>query len=263
MARKPISKKLRFEVFKRDSFACQYCGQASPAVILQCDHVKPVAEGGSNDILNLITSCVDCNAGKGARVLSDHSVLAKQVDQLAALQARREQLEMMIEWRSALAKLDDRVVDRLAAHWTGLCEYVVSLTPSGTDALRRVISKFGVDLTMQAMTEALRTYGRRDESQKLTKESLDVALSMLPRVARVMQASTEKPYLKRLYYIRGILRNRLTYLNEWLVMDLLEQAVLAGADVDSLEDFAKNVRSWTALRNELENFISRQADGEN
>ena len=30
MEREPISKKLRFEVFKRDSFTCQYCGSKAP-----------------------------------------------------------------------------------------------------------------------------------------------------------------------------------------------------------------------------------------
>jgi hypothetical protein len=84
-------------------------------------------------------------------VLSDQSTLAKQVDQLAELQTRREQLEMMIEWRAELAKLDDSVVDRLAAHWSDLCEGTVSLTPTGTDKLRRALKDFGLDHTTVAM----------------------------------------------------------------------------------------------------------------
>lgn len=68
--RKALGKKLRFEVFKRDGFACQYCGAHPPSVILHIDHVHPIAEGGSNDIDNLITSCVGCNQGKGAHLLS-------------------------------------------------------------------------------------------------------------------------------------------------------------------------------------------------
>lgn len=32
--RKPISKKIRFEVFKRDGFTCQYCGRMAPDVVL-------------------------------------------------------------------------------------------------------------------------------------------------------------------------------------------------------------------------------------
>jgi 5-methylcytosine-specific restriction endonuclease McrA len=40
--RKPLSKKLRFEVFKRDGFSCQYCGAHPPDVLLEIDHVIPV-----------------------------------------------------------------------------------------------------------------------------------------------------------------------------------------------------------------------------
>ena len=95
--RKAISKKTRFEVFKRDSFTCQYCGCAAPDVILHIDHINPVAGGGDNDILNLVTSCLDCNLGKGARTLDDKSSIAKQRAQLEELNRRREQLEMMLQ----------------------------------------------------------------------------------------------------------------------------------------------------------------------
>ena len=71
MARKPLSKKIRFEVFKRDKFTCQYCGRMSPDVILEVDHIEPVAEGGDNEITNLITSCRDCNRGKGNMTMDD------------------------------------------------------------------------------------------------------------------------------------------------------------------------------------------------
>lgn len=64
MARKGLSKKIRFEVFKRDQFTCQYCGKKAPDVILHVDHIQPVSKGGTNDLLNLITSCQDCNLGK-------------------------------------------------------------------------------------------------------------------------------------------------------------------------------------------------------
>ena len=36
-----ISKKIRFEVFKRDGFTCQYCGKSPPGVTLEADHIKP------------------------------------------------------------------------------------------------------------------------------------------------------------------------------------------------------------------------------
>lgn len=67
--RKPISKRVRFEVFKRDGFVCQYCGAHPPDVLLELDHIVPVAENGTSDESNLVTSCFDCNRGKGATSL--------------------------------------------------------------------------------------------------------------------------------------------------------------------------------------------------
>lgn len=69
--RKAISKKTRFDVFKRDGFKCMYCGNHPPAVLLQVDHIKPVADGGGNEDSNLVTSCQPCNIGKGAGLLSN------------------------------------------------------------------------------------------------------------------------------------------------------------------------------------------------
>jgi len=55
----------RQRIFTRDDSTCQYCG--ARGVALECDHVIPVAEGGSNDDSNLVTACRDCNRAKGAR----------------------------------------------------------------------------------------------------------------------------------------------------------------------------------------------------
>lgn len=83
--RVPISKRLRFEVFKRDSFQCCYCGRKSPEVVLHVDHVNPVSKGGTNELINLITACIECNLGKGDKTLSDNSALERTRRNLDAL----------------------------------------------------------------------------------------------------------------------------------------------------------------------------------
>ncbi len=92
--RKPLSKKTRFEVFKRDSFICQYCGAVPPTVVLEVDHIKPVSKGGDNSVDNLITACFDCNRGKSNNELktipdsikNKHKVLTEKNDQLKEYQ---------------------------------------------------------------------------------------------------------------------------------------------------------------------------------
>ncbi len=117
--REPIGKRLRFEVFKRDSFKCQYCGVGAPDVLLHVDHIKAVAEGGTNDITNLVTACSDCNLGKGSKSLADSSVVQKSQLQLEELQQRREQLEMLMQWREGLRDLAEEAIEQIAAFGVG------------------------------------------------------------------------------------------------------------------------------------------------
>lgn len=259
MARKALSKKARFEVFKRDSFTCQYCGRKAPEVVLHCDHIKSVKSGGHNDILNLITSCVDCNAGKGAKSLSDQSALAKQVDQLAELQAKREQIEMMIDWRQGLSVAQDHAIDGAVSAWEKAAEGTWNLSKTGRDRIRKLVKEHGLDLVLQAIPEAIDTYGKREEGQVFSQESIGRAFTKLGGVARVIRDSLEKPYLRRLFYIRGILRGRLNYLDEREALSLMEEAVRLKADVDTIERLSRRTTSWNSFRTALQDYIAEQS----
>lgn len=65
--RASISPKLRFSVLQRDKHLCQYCGASYKDAQLQVDHKISIANGGSNDLDNLTTSCSTCNFGKGRK----------------------------------------------------------------------------------------------------------------------------------------------------------------------------------------------------
>jgi hypothetical protein len=66
-----LSPRSRFTVLKRDGFTCQYCGRKPPAVVLHVDHITSRYNGGSDDEGNLITSCAECNHGKGRHSIED------------------------------------------------------------------------------------------------------------------------------------------------------------------------------------------------
>lgn len=55
-------KRVRVEVLKRDGWACVQCGERGQ---LECDHIKPVRDGGSEyDPANLQMLCKSCHAVK-------------------------------------------------------------------------------------------------------------------------------------------------------------------------------------------------------
>lgn len=252
--RKSLSKTVRFEVFKRDRFTCQYCGAKAPDVVLQADHIKPVAEGGTDEILNLATACVACNGGKGARLLSDDSVVEKQRKQIEELQERREQLEMMLQWRDQVSALQTDYVDVVAKRlsdrgcWTP--------NESGRGNIRRWLKNYSLEEILIAVDEAMDIY-LRFEDDAPTKSSWEQAFAKIPGIVNIRRQEKEKPYLRRILYIQGILRRRCRsrYMS---CVDALESLVLDGASVDAIEGLAKRCSSWEEFATSAEALVPKK-----
>lgn len=270
--RKSISKKLRFEVFKRDKFACQYCGRKSPDVILQVDHIEPVIEGGTNDILNLITSCFDCNNGKGARRLDDSTVLTKQQKELEQLQERRDQIEMMIEWRRELNLIEDETLDKIVAYvdekLTGK-----NLNENGRATVAQLVDKIPLDEILEAVDISARQYLRYDNEGNCTKESTE---NFISKISGIIYNRRKSPIDQKISYIKGIGRNRFHYWNEGKASAILSDYVIAlrtgfgWTDEQILSDLdeelmpeTKNAANWSQWRDLVEHWINdiyRQRD---
>lgn len=156
MGRKTIPKSVRFEVFKRDSFTCQYCGKSAPDVILEVDHIKPVSKGGQNEIINLITTCRDCNRGKGTRELTDDTAVKAQRVQMELLQERREQLDMILRWREELKREEEIEIDAINAYL--LEETKWQLSDSGRRKIKKLIKRFGFNMVYTSMEISVTQY---------------------------------------------------------------------------------------------------------
>lgn len=121
MKRKATSKRLRFEVFNRDHFTCQYCGAQPPSVVLVCDHIIPASKGGLTSAENLVTACEGCNAGKSDKHLGE--AIARPDADLMYLNIQQEIAELQRydrakEERSlALEKAATRIIK---SSWFGL-----------------------------------------------------------------------------------------------------------------------------------------------
>ena len=158
MARVAIPKTVRFEVFKRDRFTCQYCGASAPDVLLEVDHIKPVSKGGTNEMLNLITACRDCNRGKTNKTLSDDSAVKAQKRQLDMMQERREQLKMMLEWKSELFEEEETEIDAIDDFIGRMTNGSRQLTDAGRRRTRDFIKRFGFNEVYESAEIAFAKY---------------------------------------------------------------------------------------------------------
>ncbi|HPT28696.1 MAG TPA: HNH endonuclease [Bryobacteraceae bacterium] len=250
--RKAIPKSLRFEVFKRDSFTCQYCGAKAPDVLLHIDHIKPVADGGENDIINLVTACVGCNLGKSDKALSDHSTLEKQRDQLQELAERRQQLEMMVEWRESLRNLDTDYVKAIQDEFLKHSDFYANET--GERDIRKWLKKYTIAEIFAAIETSCVQYLKEAEG-KITSESWNRAFDMVPRIIEMNRRGGLTENMKAIFYARGILRRRLRYVDERDVISLMKAAISSGLDPQELIHIAKYCRNWTDFQDEIYAFI--------
>jgi hypothetical protein len=250
--RTSISKKARFEVFKRDSFTCQYCGDEAPRVVLHVDHINPVANGGGNDIANLITSCAPCNFGKGAREISDDSAVRRQKAQLDELNIRREQLEMMSSWRAGLKGLEelevDEVVSLLDDHFRP-----VRLNDAGRKIVARLVKKHGLKTMLSAVDKTCEINLRYGPEGDPTSESCEKALENLGKAVRILK---DPPHLHKSRYINGIARNRvrLTWAEQKRFINCLCALHDAGADLDEIQVSILDVETQEGLVSTLREF---------
>ena len=54
-------------IFARDRWTCQYCGERHPVEHLTQDHILPRSRGGKTSWENVVTCCVECNSSKANR----------------------------------------------------------------------------------------------------------------------------------------------------------------------------------------------------
>ena len=252
-----VGKKVRFEVFKRDGFKCQYCGRSAPDVVLHVDHINPKSRGGKNDLVNLITSCADCNLGKGARPLDDASTVDKQRRQLQELNERRLQLQMMVEWREELSRLEDDKVSSLRSEFEKRANATVNA--HGVRELQKLVRQYPFDMIYEAIEVACTE--KLDGSSRKPDEAIGEAFQYIRRVCNARQALKDEPYLQDLWSIRSTARNRCGYFNNPLALRLLKEAYACGATVESLRQFAREIRSWSRFSGGLQEFIDQHSQG--
>lgn len=163
--RQNTGKRLRFEVFNRDGFTCQYCGAQPPDVLLVVDHITPASHGGTTTIENLITACEPCNQGKADKELGQvaprpdadllYLTTQQEIAELRRFQAAQQEREAVL---ASIVKLfQDQWHEYSAQDWCPADQIV-----------RSMLERYSADIVQRAMaitasaigTGRLRIYDR-------------------------------------------------------------------------------------------------------
>jgi len=254
--KRSVSKKTRFEVFKRDSFKCQYCGKSAPDVILNCDHIKPISKGGNNGLMNLITACFDCNSGKSNRKLSDQSVIKKQKMQIDELNERREQLKLLQKYRESVKSIDQEKVSYLVSL---IEDDLVGCIVSDLEinSIKSWVKKYQYKIIIESMEASAKQYLQINGEGYTSDSSVDKFFKMIPRICCIKESGAIQPN-KEAYYIRGILKNRGLYFNQQEALSLINKTILENASLDSLKESARKSITYSCFSNALNLFLQEK-----
>ena len=260
--RKGLSKKTRFEVFKRDKFTCQYCGRSAPDIVLEVDHIRPVKEGGTNDILNLVTSCRDCNQGKGARELSDDSVIKKTQAQMQELAERNEQLSMLLEWRSELRRIEDRQVDEVLLVINEMHDGIsIGLTSGERARLRAMLKKHSFQTILDAAESSAAEFFANDHS---IYHDFSILLRQIERNVKQREDPLDE-HKRAVYYLRKILINRFNLERCWVekkqLFEIISDLLSNGISFDALKEICCNIESYNDFFDEAVDLASGLNNG--
>lgn len=180
------SKRLRFEILKRDGFRCRYCGASAASTILHVDHVVPESAGGDDEPENLVTACSVCNGGKSNVGLDDSRLSATTVEDI---QQNTEDIKAYLEACRAQKQARDGL-HALAAeyYWENIGPLVGDrISPSLDGALLKIMEEDGLPMLTQGM-EA--TY-RKASAQRMN--ATDAARYFFGVMKRLRASATQEP----------------------------------------------------------------------
>jgi HNH endonuclease len=154
-SRKSTGKKLRFEIFKRDGFRCVYCGSTPVQSVLRIDHVIPVADGGETNHVNLVTSCHDCNAGKGSTPLEK-----RHIEKTMLTESHREHGEQIREYlrvQKEIAEARRESAEELADFWQ---DTIGPMSEDNFNRLSGLVHEWPTEKLIEAILIVSRKFGK-------------------------------------------------------------------------------------------------------
>lgn len=189
-----VTKRVRFEVLRRDNYTCRYCGAKAETSPLTVDHVVPVALGGGDDPSNLVAACADCNSGKTSTVPDQPLVEDVSATALAWSQAMAKAAQERSEARASEREDADRF-RALWQHWVWTdasgAEHRFDLPASYANTVRSLLAAGLTFADFEDLIEVAMKAKARDPFRYFCGCCWNRIRKDQERAAQIMQAQSE------------------------------------------------------------------------
>jgi hypothetical protein len=146
-------------------------------------------------------------------------------------------------------------LQRVCEQWTKLAPGF-PVTKKGAAHLAKLLQEHGHIDVVSAMTDATKQYLKLDAKRRPTRESADKAFDYIARIIEFRKSTQDKPYMRAVMYVRGIVKNRFTDCDMARAGHLIEQAHLAGHSFEELKGLAATSPSWSEWRDAMESLLA-------
>lgn len=252
----PEYKRIKYEVFEKDAFKCQSCGNGAPNVTLQLIRIQDTQQKDEwLDTAFLSTSCKLCEKKKSG---VDDNSLNNNYFSVDELEERLQQLRMLINWRKGMLNIRKQQLNNLITHW----EDKIPDFETNNDQkkyLAAYISKYSSDEIRAAMDMAVDKFIKFSDDGTLDRSSILTAFRKIPEICQTkteIVSAHESDGLQRIHNqleegINGFFdSNRalqwLNYARSWEV------------PIDDLFKMASAVKSWTEFSVDIDKMVEKQ-----
>lgn len=247
--RKTISKKLRFEVFEQNNFTCQYCGRSPQThdCTLQADHIISVKNGGTNDRNNLITSCWDCNIGKGAKTTKLPIIPDKEIE----LELAKERLEQVIAINEYQKKINEIIEKTKETKYEPIIPYLENLNQILVEKIKKAFDKNVPVVSINTFIELI-------ELSREKTETVDDFMKFLNGCLKQRRLEAENPelaeYRKEINYFIYEMSKRYNYVDKKKVRGYIEKY-----ELDTVRECYEASSTWSRFNGAIRQYSFNNA----
>lgn len=229
-SKRPIEQHIRYSILDRDNYTCIYCGKEVKE--FQIDHIYPYVLGGSNDIDNLVTSCVTCNNKKSSTIIEN-------IDEILSIVSERNK-NYSFKYNK-IKRYDKNTAALSKKGWLRAKEYIFDLKRDRDKIIEYIIkglSKKDINLliylykngeiTKFENNETLTINKKNSEMKEILGTNINMLLKSITKQFNLINDDTKYKITPKVIYENKYVSNAFKFELDILEIDFLEETIEIG-----------------------------------